>query len=237
VQEVVNIMLDPLASLLFPLPEGLAITAVAATAGVLLVHVSSARLSSVCPLCSTPSRAIHSHYRRKPLDLPCAGQPLRLVLSVRKFFCRVSSCGRKIFTERLPDLLQPASRLTTRLRTALQQIGLAYNGHGGARLAAALGIPLSDTTLLWSLHLVPLPPAPPDQLRVIGIDDWSWRRGQRYGTIIVDLERHQVVEVLADRDSKSVSAWLAAHPHIELVSRDRAACYAEAISQGAPQAT
>jgi transposase len=221
---------------LLPLPVGLVITAIVETADVLLVHVTSARSTSFCPLCYTPSCTIHSHYCRKRRDLTCAGQPIRLLLHVRKFFCQAMGCRRKIFTERIPELLPPSSRLTTRLRTALQHIGFACNGKGGARLATSLGMRLSDTTLLWSLQLGPSPTPLPDQLRVIGIDDWSWLRGQRYGTLIVDLERHRPVEVLADRDTKSVSAWLAAHPQVEIVSRDRATCYAEAISQGAPQA-
>src|SRR5690348_4191988 len=104
---------------LVSLPEGLSITSVSETAEELLVRVASNRSSSLCPLCSTPSHAIHSYYRRKPADLPCAGRPIRLLLTVRKFFCRHTACSRKIFTERLPELLQPASRLTTRLREAL----------------------------------------------------------------------------------------------------------------------
>jgi transposase len=178
---------------LVSLPEGLDITSVSETAEELLVRVTSNRSSSLCPLCATPSRAIHSYYRRKPADLPCAGRPIRLLLTVRKFFCRNPSCQRKVFAERLPELLEPASRLTCRMREALQTIGFALNGEGGARLACRLGKPISSTTLLRSLHLVPLPPI--GKVRVIGLDDWAWRRGQRYGTIIIDQERHVVLDL------------------------------------------
>lgn|SRR5512135_25367 len=220
---------------LVPLPEGLEITAVSEMLGELLVSVTSKSPCSPCPLCGVPSSAIHSYYRRKPADLPCAGHPIRLLLIVRKFFCRNPACSRKVFTERLPELIQPASRLTTRLREALQTIGFALNGEGGARLACRLGMPISATTLLRSLHVVPTPPV--GKVRVVGLDDWAWRRGQRYGTIIIDQERHMVIDLLAERSVESVQKWLETHPEVEYVSRDRGGTYVEAATLGAPQAT
>lgn len=110
---------------LFPLPEGLEITSVSDTPEEVVVRVTSHRTTSVCPLCSTPSSAIHSSYRRKPRDLPCVGRPIRLLLTVKKFFCRQAQCPRKVFTERLSDLIEVSSRLTKRLRSAVQEIGVA----------------------------------------------------------------------------------------------------------------
>ncbi|MBO0790392.1 MAG: ISL3 family transposase [Ktedonobacteraceae bacterium] len=218
-----------------PLPDGLVMTAVSEGPGELLIRAVSKRPCSPCPLCGQPSFAIHSYYRRKPADLPCAGHPIRLLLTVRKFFCRNSACPRKVFTERLPELLQPASRLTTRLREALQSIGFALNGEGGARLARRLGLPISATTLLRSLHLVPT--APVGKVRVVGLDDWAWRRGQRYGTIIIDQERHVVLDLLPERTPESVQKWLESHPEVEFVSRDRGGTYVDGATWGAPQAT
>jgi transposase len=84
------------------------------------------------------------------------------------------------------------------------------------------------------IRAVPLPePAPP---RVLGVDDWAFRKGHRYGTILVDLERHRVIDVLADRQAEPLAQWLRAHPGIEIISRDRAAAYGEAARKGAPQA-
>jgi len=110
---------------LFPLPEGLEITSMSETPEELLVGVTSHRQTSCCPTCSTPSSAIPSYYRRKPRDLPCVGRPIHLLLTVRKFICRTPHCSRKVFTERLPDFIEASSRLTTRLRTAVQEIGFA----------------------------------------------------------------------------------------------------------------
>ncbi len=217
-----------------PLPEGLHITAISETEEGLLVRVSSNRSHSHCPICSTPSSAIHSFYRRKPLDLPCTGQPIRLVLSVRKFFCRADTCPRKIFTEQLPELIQPYSRLTTRLRTLIQAISSVLNGKGGAQVGEHIGFHFSRMTFLRSLHLLATPPV--EQVRVVGLDDFAWKRGARYGTIILDLETHTLLDVLPDREAQSVKTWLEAHPEIEFVSRDRAGAYADGAARGAPQA-
>ncbi len=120
---------------LFPLPEGLEMTSMSETAKELVVCVISHRTTSPCPQCSTPSSTIHSSYNRHPRDLPCVGRPIRLVLSVKKFFCRVPDCPQKIFTERLPDVIEVSSRLTKRLREAVQEIGFATCGKGGERLS------------------------------------------------------------------------------------------------------
>ena len=222
-------------TLLFPLPDELELTSVSEVAEGVVVRVTSHRTTSSCPLCSTPSHAIHSYYRRHPLDLPCMGRSIRLLLTVKKFFCHVATCPRKVFTERLPDLIEPSSRLTKRLREAVQEIGFAVGGKGGERLCDKLGISISDASVLSSLFLRPLSPA--ETVRVVGIDDWSWRRGQRYGSIVVDLQTHTILDVLPERTVESVVAWLEAHKDIEIVSRDRGGTYVDGATQGAPLAT
>ena len=219
---------------LFPLPEGLEMTSVSESAEGVLVRVTSMRTSSACPLCSTLSTSVHSYYRRHPMDLPCVGRPIRLLLTVKKFFCRVPQCPRKIFTERLPELIKPSSRLTSRLREAVQEIGFASCGKGGERLSCKLGIHVTDTTLLRSLYLVPLPES--GKVRVISIDDWAWRKGQSYGSILVNLETHKIIDLLPERTVESVIAWFESHPEIEVVSRDRGGTYVEGATQGAPLA-
>ena len=220
---------------LFPLPEGLEMISLSDTPDELLVRVISYRSSSPCPHCSTPSSAIHSSYRRHPKDLPCAGRPIRLVFTVRKFFCRNPTCSCKVFTERLPDFLEASSRLTKRLRTAVQEIGFATGGKGGERLGDKLAMPISEATVLCSLFLVPLPEV--DNVHVVGVDDWSWRRGKRFGSILVNLETHTIIGLLADREAESVRQWLATHPEVDVVSRDRGGVYIDGATLGAPQAT
>jgi transposase len=220
---------------LFPVPEGLEMTSISDTPKELLVYVTSHRSSSSCPQCSMPSTAIHSSYHRHPQDLPCAGRPIRLLFTVHKFFCRNPTCSRKVFAERLPDFIEASSRLTKRLRTAVQEIGFATCGKGGERLGDKLGMGVSDATVLWSLFLFPLPEV--GQVQVVGVDDWSWRRGKRFGTILVNLQTHKIIDLLADREAESVQKWLAKHPEVEIVSRDRGGVYIDGATLGAPQAT
>src|SRR5260370_5296308 len=140
-----------------------------------------------------------------------------------------------VFTERLPDFIEASSRLTKRLRTAVQEIGFATSGKGGEHLGDKVGIPISEATVLCSLFLVPLPEI--GKVRVVGVDDWSWRRGKRFGSLLVNLETHKIVDLLADREAESVQQWLAAHPEVDVVSRDRGARSIDGATLLDPQPT
>jgi transposase len=218
----------------FPLPDGLVITSVSATETQLIVHVACRTPTACCPLCQMPSDRIHGHYGRTVVDLPCAGRRVILALSVRTFVCRSPTCPRQIFTERLPDLVQSYARITDRLRDVLLALGLATSAEVCVRLAPKLGLQVNAPTLLRYLRSVSC--ASPTSVRVLGIDDWSWKRGQIYGTLLVDLERRCPIEILPDRQEKTVEVWLLTHPEIEVVCRDRGGEYAAAARRGAPQA-
>lgn len=155
-------------------------------------------------------------------------------LRVRRFRCQNSLCTQRIFCERLPRVVAHYARRTVRLTTALELIGFAVGGEAGARLARELGLTVSPDTLLRRLHHLAQKETPIP--RIIGVDDFAFRRGQRYGTLLVDLERRYPVDVLPDREAETLSAWLKAHPGIEIVTRDRSKTYANGISAGAPAA-
>ena len=188
-----------------------------------------------CPLCQQPSRSVHSSYQRTLADLPWQGIAVRLHLTTRRFFCRVTDCPRRIFTERLPGIAVPYARRTLRLTQVLEVIGFAVGGEGGARVLRHLAVQISPDAVLALIraaaqdeHAVP---------RVLGVDDWAFRRGHRYGTVLVDLEQHRVVDLLPDRTADSLVTWLAQHGTPEIISRDRGSGYAEAARRGAPDAT
>lgn len=190
--------------------------------------------TAVCPSCGTPSSRVQSRLTRTLRDLPSVGHPVRLLIHVRRFFCRESTCTQKIFVERLPNLCYPHAQRTKRLQEALRQLGLVVGGQAGADLASELGISGSRDTILRLLCQLPAPVA--SEPHVIGLDDWAWKRRQRYGTLICDLERHQPIDVLPDRSVETVEAWLKQHPSVRVVSRDGSTEYASAIRKGAPQA-
>jgi transposase len=224
---------------LFPLdllgaPEGSCLIHACLDVDNLTVHLATAAPTAACPLCGHDSPRVHSRYTRRLDDLPCLGRCVRLQVAVRRFACPQPDCPRRIFTERLPGFAAPWARTTDRLRQTQTDFGSSLGGEAGARLAARMAITTSpDTLLLRVKQLKNKPTGPP---RVVGIDDWAWRKGQRYGTIVVDLERSEVIDLLPDRDADTVAAWLKAHPGIEVVSRDRSAAYAQAATEGASQA-
>jgi len=223
-----------MASPLLPDLPGFSIEQVTIADGITVVLAQSQTISSSCPDCTHLSSRIHSRYQRTLADLPWSGRIVRLVVQVSRFFCTSAECPRKTFAEPIPAVALRYSRRTTRLKEVLEHLGLALGGEAGSRLTAVLAMGCSPDTLLRLLRR--LPDEPIDPPRVVSLDDWAWRRGTRYGTIICDLERHRRLDVLPDRDAKSAAAWLARYPSIEIVSRDRAGAYAEAARVGAPQA-
>ena len=168
-------------------------------------------------------------------DLPCQGQATEIRLRARRFRCVDRQCVRRIFTERFPGSVSAKARRTIRLSTAQRAIGLTAGGAPGGRLSQKLAIPVSGDTLLRMVRSSACEPYPDP--RVVGIDDWAWRKGQRYGTIVCDLERNRVLELLPERNADVVAEWLARHPGVEVVARDRAGTYAEGARRGAPDAT
>lgn len=218
----------------FALPTGLEITAFFQEKGTLCVSLLSTQFSSRCPLCGSFAIRIHSRYQRVLADLPSAGQPVRLLLSVRKFFCDVTTCARKIFVERLTPFVEPWARVTARLFHIVQVIGFATGGMLGARLAEQLEIHTSWMTILR--RMMALPTASAGHVSQLGIDDFSFKRGRTFGTILVNMQSHQVIDVLPDRKTETARTWMVNHPEIDLVSRDRGGDYASAATAGAPQA-
>ena len=204
------------------------------TAAQLTLQVTATRARVRCPLCHALTPRVHSRYSRTLADLPWGPYTVRLHLHVRKFFCDQPACPRRIFTERLPTVAAPWARRTLRLAQRLLACGLALGGEAGTRLAPRMGLETSPTTLLRLVQTA----SPPDIAapQRIGVDEWAWRRGQRYGTILVNLEDHQVLDLLPERSADLVAHWLTQHPTVTVVCRDRSALYADGIRRGAPHA-
>jgi len=222
-----------IANFLLPDPKQLRLDWIDLENQTLHLVLSPTSLHAVCPDCCQESVRIHSRYTRKPADLPCSGFAVQLHLSIRRFFCDNPACPRRTFTERLPNIVASFARRTNRLVEAQRAIGFSDGGEAGARLTTKLGMPTSPDTLLRMINAAPEFEA--TRPRVLGVDDWAMRKRHSYGTILVDLERHQVVDLLPDRKPETLAHWLSEHPGVEIISRDRGQEYIDGIAQGAPQ--
>ena len=223
-----------LASFLLPDVPGLHLDAILTEDQTIHITMTSTQPTAACPVCAQASSRIHSRYQRSVRDLPWAGHTVQVLLLVRRFFCSNSSCERKIFAERLGATIRAFARRTERLATQLYQLAFRLSAEAAAQIGQQLGMPVSAATLLRLQRHQKLPPPPAPQ--IIGVDDWAIRKGHTYGALIVDLERHQPIDVLPDAKAETFATWLQQHPGITLISRDRAGNFAEGAHSGAPQA-
>jgi transposase len=218
------------------LPKGLDLEGLSVQTGRVTLSVSSGAQRCACPVCGRSSSRAHSRYSRIVSDLPWHGISVELAVRARRFFCDEPSCERKIFCERLPDVAARA-RKTERLEGALLAIALELGGRAGARLAQELGIMAARDALLRRIKAAPLPEV--GKVRVLGVDDFAFKKGSTYSTILVDLEEHKVVDLLPERSQESLVAWFGSHPgaEVEVATRDRSNIYREGLAKGAPGAT
>ncbi len=221
-------------AILLPDLPGFCVEQIERTEKGIRITVRATTSSSCCPDCQQASSHVHSYYTRCPMDLPSSGRPISLLLRVRHFRCSNRACPRKTFAEPLPGFLLPYAQRTSRLRENLRQLGEEGGGEAGARLSKKQAMTCSASTILRLLRHGPLPTSPP--VKVLGVDEWAWRKGQSYGTILVDLERHIPIDLLQDASADSFAAWLKEHPSVELISRDRGTTFADGANRGAPQA-
>jgi len=199
-----------------------------------LVYLHATSLTARCPQCGTAGSRVHSRYQRTVADLAFGGRSLTLKLLVRKWICPEALCSQHIFAERFPALVQHYARMTDRLIKALQSTGVLTNGADAAQIASSFGMATTAKTIIRRVLQLSLPSE--GSVHKVGIDEWAWKKGHHYGTILVDLEKRRVVQLLADRSVETSTAWLRTHPEIDLVSRDRGQIFREAATQGAPQA-
>lgn len=202
--------------------------------GKIFINVNSTQVVNNCPLCNETSFRIHSYYYRSILDLPILGNETWIRLRSRKFYCRNDSCIMKVFTERYDNHFLHGKRMTENVCWKVSKVAFLLGGMGGEKICRLMHMPVSRSTLTRSIHTreVPAAQAP----RIVGLDDWAYRKGLRYGTVLVDMEKRKIIDLLPDREADTVERWLKQYPEIQVVSRDRYINYASGVSKALPEA-
>jgi transposase len=182
-----------------------------------------------CPVCGQTSQTLHSKYVRGVRDLPVGDRPVKLTIEARKFKCGNAGCERKIFCERLTNFVVVRGQRSKRLTVMYRAIAFAVSAESGKRLTKDLKVVISADTLIRIVRATELTTV--KDLSVIGVDDWALKKGQRYGTVIVDHETGHPVDLFEGRTSEALTAWLKPHAEagIRVVTRDRSTEYVRAI--------
>jgi transposase len=215
-------------------PKGLKLMRLTILTDQVLLFTRTIQPHADCPGCHTTSHQLHSYYRRTLQDLSWGKWGVRLYVQVKRLVCANPACPKQTFAESLGQAVQRYARRTVRCNQSLQKLAFELGGEGGKRVAKQFQLKISGDTLLRLIRATPLPQRPTP--RVLAVDDFALAKGLRYGTLLLDLERRQVVDLLPDREMTTLAAWLKAHPGVEIVSRDRSSAYSEAVKTSLPPA-
>jgi hypothetical protein len=221
-------------TMFFPHLADLAVDEVTDQGDYVLVAAHTGGAAAACRGCGASSSRVHGHYRRLLHDLPAAGRPVLIALTVRRLACQNPACRVRTFAEPVPGLTQRYARRTMLLRRLLELMALALAGRAASRLLALLGVGVCRDTLIQLVRALPGPEI--GQVTVLGADDFSKRRGHSYATLIIDVEARKPIDVLDDRQAATLTDWLRAHSGVQVVCRDRAGAYSLGAKDGAPDA-
>jgi transposase len=226
--------INQLVDVVFSDLSGLVIDDVTDEGELIRVQAHSREVPVPYPGCGVGTAHVHAWCERTVADVPVDGRQVVVNVRVRRLVCRDWQCPRRTFREQVAGMLEPHQRRTVRLAAQVGTVVRELAGRASARMFLALGVRICRHTALRALLGIPLPAVATP--RVLGVDDFSLRRSQTYATILIDAETRRRVDVLPDRRSDTLAAWLREHPGVQIVCRDGAAGYAEAVHQALPDA-
>lgn len=189
-----------------------------------------------CPRCNEISTHKHGTYNRKIQDLPILGRTTWLYVNAYEYQCDNPDCGTTTFVENVNGFLNYYGRMTERFEEFICLLALETSCEGCARICKNMGVKISGDTVIRLLLKRYEAQEKTVCSSVIGVDDFAYKKGNRYGTVIIDAETHNPIEILDGRDGNTLKEWLKKNKHIKAVTRDRANAYASAIQEILPDA-
>jgi len=216
-------------------PASLRITNVKTIKKGIHISVKSQTHIQTCPSCKQECNEYHSTYRRKIQDLPILGKTVYIHLTAYRYYCRNNECKQKVFCETVGNFFGFYKRMTGRLEDFVTALALNTSCEGASRVCELIGVNISGDTLIRMI-IKKASMMEPVKTDIIGVDDWAYKKGSTYGTIIVDGRTHKPIDLLDGRDGKALKEWLKKNQQVKIVTRDRASAYASAISEVLPQA-
>ena len=202
----------------------------------IVIKIKSSTKTQFCPTCGRESDYHQVTYKRVIDDLPLLGKTVQLIVTAYKYKCFNVECNQKIFCEELYGFTGKYRRRSERCEDLIAAIGLNTNCETGSLICRLMGISVSGDTIIRIL-LRKAEQLPEEKCSdVIGVDDWAYKKGNKYGTVICDGKTHNPITILEGRDGTELKKWLKKNKHVRTVTRDRASAYAAAISKIIPNA-
>ena len=199
------------------------------------IFIKSQTHIQTCPSCGQDCNEYHSTYRRKIQDIPMLRKTVTIHLSAYRYYCHNNECKQKVFCETADGFFGFYKRMTGRLEDLVISLALETSCEGASRVCQLMGITVSGDTIIRMI-INKANGIAPIKTDIIGVDDWAYKKGSTYGTIIVDGRTHKALDLLEGRDGKSLKEWLKKNKQVKIVTRDRANAYASAINEVLPQA-
>jgi len=217
-------------------PENIEIIRVRELEDQIIIEMKSHSDRITCPKCKNETTKHHGTYERKVQDLPILGKNVELKINAYEYYCSNPSCGQKIFIEEYDGFLGKFERMTTRCEDLIRLLGMETSCEGASKICSAMGMKVSGDTIIRMIKKYAEEIGELSCGATIGVDDFAYKKGRTYCTVVCDEATRKPIAVLDGRDGETLKEWLKSNEHVTKITRDRASAYAKVISEILPDA-